>query len=562
MIQGIDYAAISPALIVALAAVAVLVADAFDIPRNTVSWISAGSLGAALIAVFALAAGGRRATFCMPSGLRAGGPPSCSYVADHFTLLFQAVVLGAAVVVLLLSLGLLPSGTTRDSSGAQGSSRTTRGSSRGRSSGAGSSGADYSGDRTPEKAVPAGEYHFLLLAAITGALTLVAARDLITLVVALETLSLPVFALVALRRYDGVATEAAVKLLLISVISTAVMLFGISLMYGVTGAMHLDRMAAALAHTPADLRPVASAGVVLVLAGFAFKVAAVPFHFWAPDVYQGAPLPVAAFLSVVSKAAGFAGLAITVTLGFPSYAHVWGPLLGVLAAVTMTLGNLVALRQRHPVRLLAWSSVAQSGYMLAPLAVGSKRLPEAVAATAGYVSLYAVMNLGAFAVVTAVARRAVPAAVPDAVPESVPAAVPGAVAAAVPGALPTPAADLDDYRGLVRRSPLLAAALAFFLICLAGLPPGIMGLFAKIVVFRATVAGGAAWLAVIMALNTVIGLYYYLSWVVRLFAAPPTETYKIRTSTAVGLAIGVAAAGAVVLSVAPQVVLQTVSAVT
>jgi NADH-quinone oxidoreductase subunit N len=387
--------------------------------------------------------------------------------------------------------------------------------------------------------VPAGEYHFLLLAAITGALTLVAARDLITLVVALETLSLPVFALVALRRYDGVATEAAVKLLLISVISTAVMLFGISLMYGVTGAMHLDRMAAALAHTPADLRPVASAGVVLVLAGFAFKVAAVPFHFWAPDVYQGAPLPVAAFLSVVSKAAGFAGLAITVSLGFPSYGHVWGPLLGVLAAVTMTLGNLVALWQRHPVRLLAWSSVAQSGYMLAPLAVGSKRLPEAVAATAAYVTLYAVMNLGAFAVVTAVARRTVPSHGPS-----------------------TAVADLEDYRGLGRRSPLLAAALAFFLICLAGLPPGIMGLFAKIVVFRATVAGGAAWLAVIMALNPVIGLYYYLAWVVRLFAAPGTETYKIRTSVTVGLAIGAAAAGAVLLSVAPQLVLQTVSAVT
>ena len=501
MIQGIDYAALSPTLIVALAAVAVLVADAFDLPRNMVSWISVGSLIAGLIAVFALAAGDRRATFCLPSGLRAGGPPSCSYVADDFTLLFQGVVLGAAVVVLLLSLGEM-----------QGSP----------------------GGATPPRAMPAGEYHFLLLAAITGALTLVAARDLITLVVALETLSLPVFALVALRRYDGAATEAAVKLLLVSVISTAIMLFGISLVYGVTGSMHLDRIAAALAHTPADLRPVASAGIVLVLAGFAFKIAAVPFHFWAPDVYQGAPLPIAAFLSVVSKAAGFAGLAITVSLGFPSYGHVWGPLVGVLAAVTMTLGNLVALWQRHPVRLLAWSSVAQSGYMLAPLAVGSKRLPEAVAATAAYVAMYAVMNIGAFAVVTAVARRTAAESVPD----------------------------LGDYRGLGWRNPVLAAALAFFLICLAGLPPGIMGLFAKIVVFRATVAGGATWLAVVMALNTVIGLYYYLTWAVRLFAAPAAETHKIRTSTAVGLAVGTAAAGAVLLSVAPQIVLQTVSAVT
>jgi NADH-quinone oxidoreductase subunit N len=180
--------------------------------------------------------------------------------------------------------------------------------------------------------------------------------------------------------------------------------------------------------------------------------------------------------------------------------------------------------------------------MLAPLAVGSKRLPEAVAATAGYVALYVVMNIGAFAVVTAVARRTATQSATESATRSVP--------------------DLDDYRGLGRRNPLLAAALTFFLICLAGLPPGIMGLFAKIVVFRATVAGGVTWLAVIMALNTVIGLYYYLSWAARLFAAPSTDTYKIRTSTAVGLAIGTAAAGAAVLSVAPQIVLQTVSAVT
>jgi NADH-quinone oxidoreductase subunit N len=490
MIQGIDYAAIAPVLILAVAAVAVLVADAFDAPSRAVGLTSAGSLAAGLLAVVALAAGRPRATFCLPAGLRGAGPPSCSYAADDFTLLFQGIVLVAALIVVLLSLGEI----------------------------------------TASK-LPVGEYHFLLLCAIVGALTLVAARDLVLLVVALETLSLPVFALVALRRYDGVATEAAVKLFLISVISAAVMLFGISLVYGVTGAMHLDRVAAALAGTPAQLRPVAAVGVVMVLAGFAFKVAAVPFHFWAPDVYQGAPLPVTVFLSVVSKAAGFAGLVITLALGFPAYGQVWGPLIAVLAAVTMTLGNLVALRQRHAVRLLAWSSIAQSGYMLAPLAVGERRLPVAVAATVAYVALYAVMNIGAFAVVVAVARR-------------------------------HPRNTLDDYRGLARSNPAAAAALAFFLLCLAGLPPGVMGLFAKIVVFRATVAGGVTWLAVVMAVNTVLGLYYYLSWAVRLFAAPPAEEPALRTGWAVGAAVGAAAAGAIVLSVAPQLVLQTASAIT
>ncbi|MEU8796130.1 NADH-quinone oxidoreductase subunit N [Spirillospora sp. NPDC048819] len=497
MIQSIDYAAVAPPLILAIAAIGLLLADAFDAPRRLLGLLSGGSLAAALIAVVALAAGGeRRATFCLPDRLRGDGPASCSYVADDFTLLFQGIVLGAAVVVVLLSL-----------------------------------------QEITDSKMPVGEYHFLLLAAVIGALTLVAARDLVLLVVALETLSLPVFALTALRRYDGTASEAALKLFLVSVVSTALMLFGVSLLYGATGAMHLDRIAPALANLPADLDPVAVAGSVLVLAGFAFKVAAVPFHFWAPDVYQGSPLPVAAFLSVVSKAAGFAGLVIVLAVGLPAYGHVWGPVIAVLAAITMTLGNLLALRQRTAIRLLAWSSVAQSGYMLAPLAVGANRLPEAVAATTAYVALYAVMNLGAFAVVIGFRRRA-------------------------PAGL-SPAWDtLDDYRGLARRSPAVATALAFFLICLAGLPPGVMGLFAKVVVFRATVAGGVTWLAVVMAINTVIGLYYYLVWAARLFQPAPGPSYDAAPGLPVRAAITATAAGALVLSAAPQIVLQTVSQAT
>ncbi|TNY38859.1 NADH-quinone oxidoreductase subunit N [Thermomonospora catenispora] len=492
MIQSIDYAAIAPVLIVAAAAIGLLLADAFDVPRRALGTLGAGALGGALIAVIALAFGDDRGTFCLTGDLRGDGPPSCSYATDDFTLLFQGVMLAAALIVVLLSL-----------------------------------------EEITASRMPAGEYHFLLLAAVTGALTLAAARDLVLLVVALETLSLPVFALVALRRYDGVASEAALKLFLISVISTAVMLLGVSLLYGVTGAMHLDRLAPALSRVPAELEPVAALGVVLVLAGFAFKIAAVPFHFWAPDVYVGAPLPVAAFLSVVSKAGGFAGLAIVVALGLPAYAHVWGPVLAVLAAVTMTLGNLVALRQRSAIGLLAWSSVAQSGYMLAPLAVGEERLGEAVAATVAYVAVYAVMNIGAFAVVIGFRRRAGAAAGPDA---------------------------LEDFRGLARRNPATAAAMAFFLICLAGLPPGIMGLFAKIVVFRATVAGGVTWLAVVMAINTVIGLYYYLAWAARLFTAPAGERPQMPRGAAVRAAIAASAAGAVVLSIAPQLVLQAASA--
>lgn len=471
MIQSIDYLALLPAVIVAGGAVVVLLADAFGLPTRSTGVLTIVVLAASAVA---LAPGHGRATFCVGR--------SCSYVTDDFTTLFQAIVLLAALVVVLLSHGEMR-----------------------------------------RSALPAGEYHFLLLASLTGALLLAAGRDLITLVVALETLSLPVFALVALRRHDGVASEAALKLFLVSVVSSAVTLFGISLEYGVTGAMHLDRVASGLAHVPGDLRPVAATGVVLVIAGFGFKVAAVPFHFWAPDVYQGAPLPVAAFLSVVSKAGGFAGLTLVLTAGFWPLAGTWGPLLGVLSAVTMTLGNLVALRQRDAVRLLAWSSIAQAGYMLAPLAGGSRVRPhEWMTATAAYVAMYAIMNIGAFCVVTVVARRG--------------------------------RRDLSDYRGLARTNPGVAAALAFFLVCLAGLPPGVMGLFAKIVVFRAAVGGAATWLAVTMAINTVLGLYYYLGWAARLFA-PVEQARPVRVGRAAGIAITVTLAGAVVVSVAPELIL-------
>jgi NADH-quinone oxidoreductase subunit N len=498
---SIDYAAVAPPLILAVAALAVLMADLFlpERRRGLVGLVSLGGVLAALAAVAALAAdGAARRTFCVPGG------PSCSYVVDDFTLVFQAVVLAAAVIVLLMAAGEIRATT-----------------------------------------LPAGEFYFLVLCSLAGALTLVASRDLITLAVSLEVVSLPVFALAALRRYDGRSSEAGLKMFLISVISTAVMLFGISLVYGVTGSMQLGRVAAALAAgRHGTLAPAAAVGIALVLVGFGFKVSAVPFHFWVPDTYEGAPLPVAAFLAVVSKTAGFAGLILVLVDGFAPFASLWSPLVAVLAAVTMTVGNLVALRQRQAVRLLAWSSVAQAGYMLVPLGAlggvlgpgqagraGAGLTADVTSATITYVVIYAIMNAGAFAVVALVGKYR-------------------------PGNL------LDDYRGLARRNPLSALALAFFLACLAGLPPGLAGLFAKIVVFRAAIDGTAAWLAIVVAVNTVIGLFYYLTWAARLFAPrPATVTGNggpagvLAVPRAVGAAIGVATAGTVVLSLAPELVL-------
>jgi len=484
-VQSIDYLAIAAPLVVALVALAVLVLDSFLPPRrrHVSGWLAVAGLVAASGSLVPLV-GERRATFCVPGdGVVL---PACSYAVDDLTLAFQALVLAGAVVVVLLSLD-----TVRDS------------------------------------AIPAGEYFFLLLASVSGALALAASRDLLTLVVSLEVVSLPAFALVGLRRHDSRSSEAALKLFLVSVVSTAVMLFGLSLVYGVTGQVHLDRIATAL-DDPSLREPVLVLGVTLALAGFGFKVAAVPFHFWAPDTYEGAPVPVAAYLSVVSKAAGFVGLALLLTRGFAPYADVWAPAVAVVAAVTMTVGNLAALRQRHAVRLLAWSSVAQSGYMLVPLGAATVGDVDAVLpALIAYVVAYGVMNLGAFSVVTLVGRHRA-------------------------------ANRIEDYRALGRTEPLSAFALAFSLACLAGLPPGLLGLFAKVVVFKAPIDNGAGWLVAVMAVNVVIGLYYYLAWAATMYARPAEEArppaYRISWSD--GLAIGITLGAALLLSVVPDTILR------
>jgi NADH-quinone oxidoreductase subunit N len=486
VVQSIDYVAIAPPLIVALVGLGVLVLDAFlaDRHKQVSGWIAGTGLLVAAAFLLPLTDHSRR-TFCVPG--------ACSYVVDNLTLAFQVLVLIGAVVVVLLSL-----------------------------------------ETVSESRLPAGEYYFLLLMSVSGAVTLAASRDVLTLVVSLEVVSLPAFALVALPRYDGRASEAALKLFLVSVVSTAVMLFGLSLVYGVTGQVYLDRIATVL-DDPAARNPALLLGVAISIAGFAFKVAAVPFHFWAPDTYVGAPVPVAAYLSVVSKAAGFVGLSVLLTIGFAPYADVWAPVVAVLAAVTMTVGNLVALRQRRAVRLLAWSSIAQSGYMLVPLgAAGKGNIGDVLPATVAYVLAYAVMNLGAFAVVTLIGRR-------------------------------RPANNLEDYRGLGRTEPFIGFALAFALACLAGLPPGLLGLFAKVVVFQAPVQQGTGWLAVVMAVNVVVGLYYYLAWAASLYAKPGSEgapalrppSYRISWSD--GTAIGITLGAALVFSVVPQMILEAIS---
>lgn len=454
LVQSVDWVALAPPLITALVGLAVLIGDLFlpDGRSRVLGWVSVGGLALAGLALVPLL-DGDRTTFCLTEGAR-----ECSYVADHFALVIQFLVIGGALLTALISLHTVE-----------------------------------------ETAMPAGEYWFLLLSSAAGAALLPAARDLATLVVALEVASLPAFALVGLRRDDRKSSEAALKFFLSSVTATAVMLLGVSFVYAATGSMHLTAVAEGLGDVDERLVTLAHIGAVLTLVGFAFKLAAVPFHFWVPDTYVGAPLPVAAYLSVVGKAAGFSGLILVTVIAFRPFAEIWGAALAVLAAVTMTAGNVAALRQlagnaHSAVRLLAWSSVGQAGYLMVPLAAaGFHEDPEEmIGATVAYALMYTVVNMGAFAVAALVGRvRA--------------------------------ANRISDYRALFTERPLAALSLGFFLLCLAGLPPGVIGLFAKIVVFRAAVDAGLGWLAVVMAVNVVVALYYYLRWTALLFLRPEGE---------------------------------------
>jgi NADH-quinone oxidoreductase subunit N len=289
------------------------------------------------------------------------------------------------------------------------------------------------------------------------------------------------------------------------------------MVYGATGSVASASVSASIT-TDVAIEPVLGVGVVLTLVGLAFKVAAVPFQVWVPDTYVGAPVPVAAYLSVVSKAAGLAGLAIVLVRFFPTYDDSWTVVVGVGAALTMTVGNLAALRQQHAVRLLAWSSVAQAGYLLVPLAAGGS--PDDLEALQAYALMYALVNMSAFAVVHGAARWG--------------------------------ATTVADFSGLARRSPWLGAALAFALLCLAGLPPGIVGLVAKVVVFQSAVDSDLLWLAVVMAVNVAIGLVYYLRFLTVLWRpVDPDTPSEVDLPASLDVVVGGTFAAALVLSVAP-----------
>jgi NADH-quinone oxidoreductase subunit N len=318
-----------------------------------------------------------------------------------------------------------------------------------------------------------GEYYALMLFSTLGLCLMASASDLVMLALAIEMAALPQYLLAGFLKRDSRSTEAGLKYFLFGATASALMWYGVSLLYGFTGQTDLGAAAAALSE---DALPVVLTAALPILAGLGFKVAMVPFHFWAPDAYEGAPTPVAAFLSTAVKAAGFAVLLRILLAVFPpDSASYWGGLLSVLSAVTMTLGNLLAIVQKNVKRLLAYSSIAHAGYAL----IGVVTLnPDGLAATAFYLLAYLFANLAAFTVVVLVANAG-------------------------------GGDDLTALAGLSRRSPAAALALLVAMLSLAGMPP-FAGFTGKLFLFASAVQAGLTGLAVIGAVNSVLALYYYL----------------------------------------------------
>jgi len=488
---NIDYHALAPEIILALTVVAVLVVDLLPVEKF---WTAVVGLGGLFLSVIPLLTLGFCETldFCDDTGVRVLFGDS--YVVDTFSLVLKGVFLGGAFISILLSVGYLESGRFWQ-----------------------------------------GEYYFLLLASALGAVVLASSRDLITLFVGLELVTGPTFLMAGWRKGDPRSNEAALKFFIIGVISAAILLFGMSLVYGVTGETTFTGIRLASA-TIVD-QPLFTMGVIFTLLGFAFKVSAVPFHFWTPDTYEGAPTPVTAYLSVVSKAAGFVGLLVLCYLAFAELRDIWGAALWILAALSMTVGNLIALKQTNVVRLLGFSSIAQGGFMLVPFGAAvtagasPAELQDAFFATVTYLLIYAFMNLGAFAVVIAVRNRLV-------------------------------TAELEAWGGLYNYAPGLATLLAIFFLSLAGVPP-LAGWFAKLVMFRATLSIGGGWaiaLAIIAVVNAVIGFAYYArvikaAWFDPIPEAIPADELRGRPVVpSLQFALGLTAVAVLLLGFFPDII--------
>jgi NADH-quinone oxidoreductase subunit N len=370
-----------------------------------------------------------------------------------------------------------------------------------------------------------GAYAALLLAAALGMMVLVSSRELVTMYVGLETSAVSLYGLAALAKKDVLSLEAGIKYLIIGALSSGVLLYGLALVYTAAGSTSLDGIRAALAGHPPT--PIVAAAVLLVLLGVGFKLSMVPMHVWAPDVYQGAPTPVSAFISVVSKSAGFVFAIRLFAVAFPDLRQWWEPFVMAGAVLTMTVGNLAAIPQASAKRLLAYSSISQAGYLLVGF-LGSAS--AAASAVLFYLFVYTLTNVAAFGAVIAFSAA-------------------------------TGSDRLEDYNGLARRDPVLALVFTFALLSLAGIPP-LGGFVGKLYLFSAAMEQGYLWLVVVAALNSVLSLYYYLLVLRRMYIAEsPAGAGPLKVAFPVKAVLLLTTVGVFWLGILPGSLMQILSEV-
>lgn len=430
-LPDVSWIAILPLLIVTGTAILTLVADLWmeGPDREALGWIGLVGLLATAVAAIALW-NTRLSTFAN------------ALVVDRYGLFFTLLFCAASALTLLMSMSYL----------------------------------ELTEIRT-------GDYYSLILFSTVGMVLMATATDLIVIFLGLEVMSLAVYVLSGICRGQQRSNEAALKYFLLGAFATGFLLFGIALLYGATGSTSLGPIAAQIARLGAPEKTLVLAGMALLLVGFGFKVAAAPFHVWTPDVYEGAPTAVTAFMAVGVKAAGFAAFARVFMQTLAPLSADWSGVVWVLAALTMTIGNVTAILQRNIKRMLAYSSIAHAGYLLVGMVAGGEYGGSAVLF---YLIAYTLMTLGAFAVVIALGRRG------------------------------EPNENLDDYAGVGFRYPFLGLAMTIFMLSLAGVPP-LVGFIGKFYVFSAAVRSGYVGLAVIGVLNSVISVYYYVGVLVRMY---------------------------------------------
>jgi proton-translocating NADH-quinone oxidoreductase chain N len=461
---AVNYQFLSPVLVLTIAGIVVLMADLyFWEGRNwPLAWLTIGSFVLAIAFGFGLV--GKKGTTL-----------SRMLIVDRLSLFFLFFIVIGSILVVLMSV-------------------------------------DYF-ERHKTKAI--GEYYTLIIFASLGAVMMAATADLVMIYIALELTSLSCYICAGYRKHDPKSNEAILKYFLLGLLASATMLYGFSFIYGFTGHTQLADIANALVGPTSRIAVIA--GIVFALAAFTFKAASVPFHQWVPDVYEGAPTPVTAYLSVIPKIATFAVLIRILFIGFPLFVAYWRSLFVILSILSMFVGNLLAIPQTNIKRMLGYSSIAHAGYIIMGYAVATNR---AVTAILIYVAVYVFMNLGAFAVVVAMSSIA-------------------------------EGDNISDYDGLAKRSPFMAASMAVFMLALAGLPPT-AGLWGKVYVFLAAVEKDLWWLALIGLLNAVISLYYYFNVVRHMYIFKSPSERELNVPLSFKSVVWVTVIATLVLGVFPQ----------